>query len=457
MGALAERRAIVDGTVGVAPGALPLLGHVPAFRRDRLALLASCADCPSPVVRCRLGHTVLVLKDPEDIRHVLVGNHGNYARARRLTGAPPRWSPPYNLVTAPDDENRPRRRAAAPGLRGPRLDRLVTRARENTERLAAGWSEGEQIDVREAMTALARRNLFDMLFEGASAQWLGQLATANEVRRRFIERCYFSLLPRPEYVPTRDTLRYARTMRRINAAVDREIESRRVGRARDDLLSMLMAAGHSNGAGMSDREVRDDVLALALTGYHTVGTALSWTLLALARDRDVGARVAAEVGSEPVSGSRPGRFELPYTFAVIRESLRLHPPNWLFARIANSADRLPSGAQVRRGAKLVLSPYVVHRDPRLWPDPERFDPGRFLDGARKGRPRYAYFPFGGGSRVCIGESLALAEIATVLSTLVARFSFSVAPGAAVVPEAGVSLKPKGLRLVVSPRLQASRG
>ena len=105
--------------VGVAPGARPLLGHVPAYRRDRLAFLASCADCTEPVVRCRLGHTLLVIKDPQDIRYILVGNHGNYARARRLTGAPPAWSPPYNLVTAPTDENRRRRRALTPVLRGP--------------------------------------------------------------------------------------------------------------------------------------------------------------------------------------------------------------------------------------------------------------------------------------------------------------------------------------------------
>jgi cytochrome P450 len=442
----------------VAPGALPLLGHVPAFRRDRLALLASCADCPRPVVRCRLGHRVLVLKDPEDIRHVLVGNHGNYARARRLTGAPPRWSAPYNLVTAPDDENRRRRRAVQPMLRG-LLDGLTERAQENTERLVDGWSEGEHVDIGKAMTALARRNIFETLFQGVDDEWLGRFATANEVRRRFIDRVYFSLLPAPEYVPSRDTIPYLRAMRRIHAAVDREIALRRDGRMRDDLLSMLVTAGASNGGQMGDAEVREDVLTLAVTGYHTVGTALALTLLALARDPEVDARVAAEVGSERGDGRSSGRAEFPYTRAVIRESLRLHPPNWVFVRIAAGADRLPSGAEIPAGSKLALCSYLVHRNPCLWPEPERFDPGRFLDGATAGRPRYAYFPFGGGPRVCIGESLALAEIATVLRTLVARFEFRVAPGHRVVLEPGITLGPRrGPTLVVTPRRpETSRG
>ena len=316
-----------------------------------------------------------------------MGNHGNYARARRLTGAPPAWSPPYNLVTAPTDENRRRRRALTPVLRGPLVDGLLTRARANTEQLAEGWSEGEEVDVGRTMTALARRNIFQTLFDGADEEWLHRLAAANAARRQFIERAYFSLLPAPEYVPARHTLRYLRAMRWMTRAVDREIGRRRGVALRDgDVLATLAAAGR-NGAGMSERELRDDVLTLALTGYQTIGTALAWTLLALARHPEVAARVAAEVESQPAGGS-----DLPFTLAVVRESLRLHPPNWVFARVAQGADRLPSGFEVGAGAKLVLCAYLVHRDPGLWPEPERFDPGRFVDGSAAGRPRYAYLP-----------------------------------------------------------------
>jgi cytochrome P450 len=282
-----------------APKARPLVGHVPAYLRDRLAFFESCRQDSGAVARCRLGGHAYLLNDPEDIRHVLVGNQRNYDKARRLVGPRSSWLRKRSLLTSRGVEHRRKRRMIQPLFRRPLVEEIVGRARLNARRLIEGWRDGDEIEVADAMMSLAQRNILETLFDSASERLLEELAAGAAARRRFIERMYFSLFPVPEYLPTKTNLDYARRMRRVHAAVDEEIATRQqADDRRADMLSALIDIAGQNGDGMSDREVRDEVLTFSLTGYETVGEALTWTLFLLARHPQVEAKLASEVRSE---------------------------------------------------------------------------------------------------------------------------------------------------------------
>lgn len=420
---------IVDSPARERPAAsaYPVLGDVPAYVRDRLGFFAVAANAPA-AVRCRLGSDGYVLNDPDDVRHVLATNHANYAKARRLAGHRPEWRSGRGLLTSTGAAHLRKRRMLQPIFREALVQRVAERARANADELLDRWRPGTEVDVAGPLMDLAQRNIFETLLGSAPEDRVRRLADASRARRRFVENVYFSPFPFPEYLPTPTNAAYAREMRRVDPAVYAAIAERRRARQRpDDLLTMLMDARDEEGRGLGDRELRDEILTLALTGHETVGEALAWTLYLLAEHPDAAARVSDD----------------GFALRVLKESMRLFPPTWIYARVARVADELPSGARVSPGTMIYLSPYALHRSPRLWPDPERFDPDRFLPEAVRARPRYAYFPFGGGPHVCIGESIALAQILAVLGRVVARFRFTVAPAWEVVPEAGLTLRPRG--------------
>jgi cytochrome P450 len=253
-----------------------------------------------------------------------------------------------------------------------------------------------------------------------------------------------SLFPLLEYVPAgfnRDHLRATRLLRR---SFEAEIASRRATGARsDDALSTLMDVALDDGTRPTDREVRDELVTMSVTGYDGLSDALAWVLYLLGQHPSADARVAAEVTEAPADGGESPHVRLPYTTSVVREALRLYPPTWLIVRIARGPDRLPSGAAIPPGAKVYVCSFVLHRSPRHWPEPERFDPDRFANGASDERPRYAYFPFGGGEHVCVAEMTALDHIATVLAAIVPRYRLTLPPATVVLPEGGLTLGPRG--------------
>ena len=202
---------------------------------------------------------------------------------------------------------------------------------------------------------------------------------------------------------------------------------------------MLMDVVADDGSVMGDRQLRDEMLTLALTGHDTVGAALAWVFVELARHPEVEARVAAAPGDD-------------YAGQVVKEVLRLYPPSWILARLALNDDVLPSGAAVARGRQGAHQPLGGPSRPSPVARPGRFDPDRFREEASAERPRYAYFPFGGGPHVCIGESLATAQILTVLATILPGWRLTLVPGHEPVPEGGLSLRPRpGLHMRVERR------
>jgi cytochrome P450 len=432
---LGERLVIVRiMAVRAAPAGLPIVGHAGSYLSDRLAFFARCADRSGAAVRCRLNGEGHVLNSPEDIRHVLVRNSANYVKSRRAAGPRAAYPPPHSLLTSEGAEHRRKRQALHAVFRHGLVEQLSERSRENAGRLAETWEDGELVEVHDAMTALAQRNILETLFGSAGEQRLEALARASAVRREAFERLFFSLFPLPEYLPVRVNRDHWQATRRLRTTIAGEIAARRAAsQPADDLLSRLMAAAYADGAPLTDREVIDEVLMISLTGYDSVSEALSWALYLLARNPEAEAKVAAEAGADGA----------PYSMLVVREAVRLFPPTWLFVRVARESDLLPSGGRIPAESKVYLCPWIVHRNPRYWPEPDKFDPDRFADGAARERPRYAYFPFGGGPHVCIGETLALSQVVAVLAGLTARRRLALTGAREVRPEGGLTLRPRG--------------
>jgi cytochrome P450 len=240
----------------------------------------------------------------------------------------------------------------------------------------------------------------------------------------------------------------------INAVIARR---RQAGGGGDDLLAMMLAArDEETGAGMSDKQLRDEVATILMAGHETTANALNWTFYLLAAHPSVRATVEAEVAR--VLGPRAANADdvekLNYTRQVIEESMRLYPPAHIISRRALAADEL-DGVHVPAGATVVISPWVMHRHRKWWDEPERFDPGRFTPERAAARPRFAYLPFGGGPRICIGAAFALTEAVAILATVVKRYRLRLAPGFQVAPVGLITLRPRdGLKMTLESRREA---
>jgi cytochrome P450 len=254
----------------------------------------------------------------------------------------------------------------------------------------------------------------------------------------------------PSWVPTRRNLREKRAVDRIEALLRTLIEERRTdAEPRNDLLATLLAAAdEESDAGMSDQQLRDEMMTLFLAGHETTANALTWTWYLLSQHPEAESKLTAEL-SRVLNGRTPTAADLkrlPYTEMVVRESLRVYPPATGFVR-EPIQEVLIGGYEIPRGSLVVVNTYALHRDARFFPDPERFDPERFAAGWEERIPRYAYLPFGGGLRVCIGNGFAMMEAILVVATLAQRWRFLLEPEPKVVPVQLVTLRPKdGIRM-----------
>jgi cytochrome P450 len=226
----------------------------------------------------------------------------------------------------------------------------------------------------------------------------------------------------------------------------RLIQNRREAAVKpDDLLTLLLAAqDEETGIGMSDQQLRDETMTLLSAGHETTGAALAWTWYLLGRHPEIQEEVFAEVGGH-LRGRSPNADDLPHlplTRAVFEETMRLYPPAWGIPRQAIADDEI-HGFAIRRGAIISLPQYLTHRHPDFWPEPEKFQPDRFLGKQSEGRPKYAYYPFGAGPRICIGNTFALMEATVALATIAQHFRIELVPGQTVLPDPTFTLRPKG--------------
>ena len=443
-------------TVPSGPKGPPVLGQLLAFRRDPLAFLTRIArEYPGDVVRFRPGpRDSYLVKSPELIKEVLVTRQHDFSKSRGLE-----WAKLFlgeGLLTSEGEFHTRQRRLAQPAFHRQRIgayaDDMVRRTVDARER----WSSGQVLDVDGEMMRLTLAVVSSTLFGTDVA------ASADEVREDLA--AIIGLFPRfslpffglIQKLPIPSNARFNRAVARLDALVYGIIAQRqRDPGDRGDLLSMLLLARDEEGGGrMNERQLRDEVITLLLAGHETTANALTWTWYLLSQNPEADARWREEL--RRVLGSREATADdlpaLRYTEMVLAESMRLFPPAWGMGRRA-LRDLTLGGFTIRKGSVLALSPYIVHRDPRLWPDPLRFDPERFTAEAKAERPRFAYFPFGAGARSCIGEPFAWMEGVLLLATIGQRWRLRLLPGHPVEPKALMTLRPRyGMKMVAEPAL-----
>jgi cytochrome P450 len=405
------------------------------------------------VVRFAFGPVDLTLVvSPTDIGRVLVDNAACYDKAAVGYGKL-RLALGDGLLTSDGNAWRRRRRVVQPAFHQDKIRRLADVITQASISAVDRWRarpSGEVVDVSADMTALTLDIICKAMFSTDITPHIevlgGLMTTAIEhINERMM--ALSSIFDFPDRLPTAANRRFEEALRTGDALVFEVIERRRT-RSDDpgDLLSMLMQMrDQDTGEAMTSRELRDEIITIFAAGHETTANALAWTWLLVAMNPDVESKLHAEIdrvlGDEPPD---PDDFRaLTYTAAVVKESLRLYPPAWVMSRRALADDQL-GGYDVPAGSAVLLSPYVTQRHAAWFPDPERFDPDRFL---REPPPKFAYFPFGGGQRLCIGKELAMTEAVLVIATVAQRLRFELTPGDAPVPEPLVTLRPKsGVRL-----------
>ena len=449
-----ERRLLRRAVSRTAPGppGHPLLGHVPAFRRDPLGFLLRAVQEWGDVVALRIARRPAYLVwRPEHVQQVLQTKQGTYAKPaallKRLTPVLGR-----GLVTSTGDLWRRQRRLVQPAFRpealaavGPAMARAIG---ELVDRWRPHAQRGAVVDVHREMMRLTLCVVGEALF-GADLRGAadGVREALGEIQRQTNERLD-TLVPLPLWIPTARNRAFQAALATLDRVVGEVIAARRTagsGTGRSDLLATLMTArDERTGRPMDQRQLRDEIVTLLVAGHENTGNALTWIWYLIARHPHVACRVGEEL--DRVLGSRPPEWPdlpaLPYTRMVTEEALRLYPTSWLMLQRAGEHDEI-GGFAIPRGAIVLISPYLTHRHPEHWPDPEVFDPERFEEEQSAARHRFAYFPFGGGPRNCVGRGFAAGELQLVLAGVAQRYRLEIEPGQVVEPLPVVSLPPRG--------------
>ena len=429
-------------------------GSAADFKRDQLGFYESCAREYGDFVQTRLGPVrMLLVYHPDAIEELLVTRNRDFTKSVGLRRLRPLVGD--GLFLSEGDTWLRQRRLVQPAFHRQRLAGYGDVMTAFTRRHVAGWKDGSVVDMQAEMMALTQaivaKTLFDADVSGDAFE-AGQ--AAEVVMRDFGDRLQ-SLWVLPYWLPTPRNLKSRRAVRHLDALVHRIIEERRASsQDRGDLLSMLVDAQDADdGTRMTGRQVRDEVMTLFLAGHETTAAALSWTWYLLARHPEAEARLADELRTA-LDGRAPATSDLPrlrYADMIVTESMRLYPPAYGLGRQAARATEI-AGQPIARGDIVVVPTYVVQRDARWFEEPAAFRPERWDGDLARRLPRFAYFPFGGGPRQCIGNGFAQMEAVLLLATIAQGFRLSLMPGRRITPTPYVTLRPEpGLRLLVARR------
>ncbi len=406
-----------------------------------------------------LLHDVVLLNDPADIAEVLIdkaaffGKDRTQKRMKILLGE--------GMITSDGENHNRGRRIAAPAFHRRRIERYAAQIVELADGFREQWQPGAELNIAAEMMRLALQITARTLFD---TEVTAEIHEINDQVNIIMDLYHFLVtLPRAELLlntPLPQMRRFRAAKKRLDEVVDGMIRTRRAEANLDrhgDLLSMLVAARDDQAGGdghkLDGQQIRDQVLTLFLAGFETVANALAWTWLLLGQNPEAEARFHAEL--DAVLGGRMPAFEdiprLEYTAMVLSESMRLYPPAWAMGREVLE-DVSIGPYRLRKGTMVFFSQYIVQRNARWFPDPARFCPERFTPEAKAGRPRFAYFPFGGGGRQCIGESFAWMEAILALATIAQRWRVELVPGQKIELQPKITLRPKhGIRVKVFPR------
>jgi len=431
------------------PGPKPhfLVGNLPLAARDPLATFLSWAREFGDIFYYRAGWLhVYFLNHPDLIESVLVKNYQNFLKDRVVRNS--RWFFGDGLLTNEGQSWLRQRRLSQPAFHRERVASYARVMTDYTSEVLANWRDGEIRDIHQEMMQLTLRVVVGCLFS-VEAEQIGAVSAAMNTLMRNTTGLRMLLPPSARYIPLPSMIEFRRAVRRLDKTVYRIIETRRRDeRDSGDLLSMLIGARDEDGSRMSAQQLRDEVLTFLLAGHETTALALSWAWHLLGQHPEVDARLREELETK-LAGRAPEFSDLPalnYTDRVLKEVLRLYPPAWSLARTVISDFDL-RGYTIPAGANVVMSQWIVQRDPRYFRDPERFDPDRWLEPAMQKLPRFAYFPFGGGPRQCIGAAFATMEAMLILATVAQRFRFEPVERGELIPTPSFTLRPRhGIRM-----------
>lgn len=380
---------------------------------------------------------------PDQVREVLITRNASFIKGLALQRT--KIILGEGLLTSEGELHKRQRRLAQPAFHRERIQRYAEVMVEKAAIARGRWRDGEELDVAHEMMrltlAVVAKTLFDADVED-DADEIGAALTDLMLMFPILLHPLAPIILKLPFMP--QVRRFRRALARLDRIVYSMIEARRrTSVDRGDLLSMLLLATDSegDGTGMNDLQLRDETMTIFLAGHETTANALAWTLYALARNPEVERELHREL-DEVLAGRLPTPDDyarLPYTEMVLAESMRLYPPAWGLGRYATESVEVGDWHVPPQGL-VILSQWVTHRDPRFWPDPERFDPLRFTPEAKASRPKMSYFPFGAGPRVCIGENFAWMEGVLLLATIAQQWRFE--RGNDVEPQALITLRPK---------------
>jgi cytochrome P450 len=436
------------------PPAFGVYGNLREFAADRLGTLARWAREYGDIVSARFGpRRIIFLNHPELVEEVLVHQNRKFIKHYRLRQA--KMTLGEGLLTSEGEFWRAQRKLMQPAFHRERIAGFADLMVAFTERLIATWEEGQTRDLHTDMMRLTLEIVAMALF---GAELNGESAEVGAAMETLMHNFAVSTAQPfiiPRWLPIPSNLRSAAAVRRLDRVLFRIIARRRQSHdERGDLLSMLLhARDEESGRRMTDRQLRDECMTLFLAGHETTANALSWAWYLLSQHPNTEARLHDEV-QRVLAGRAPtiaDLSQLPYTESVVNEALRLFPPAWMPGRESTEPLEL-GGYPIARGTTVFMTTWVIHRDPRWFDDADTFRPERWANGLLQRIPRYAYYPFGGGPRICIGNSFALMEATLVLATIAQKYRLSLAPDAVVTPLPSMTLRPaQGVKMVLSQR------
>jgi len=428
-----------------------LLPHLKHLQQDAIAFLLETTRNHGDLVLFDLGRQrAMLVNDPELIKQVLQDRHSHYDKntiqynmLATVTGR--------GLLTADGEDWFRHRRMQQPAFIRPRLEADLGRhVLPAAQRMLARWQPNTTVDIDREMMDVALEVVGQSLFSMDLSREARRLTSAVLVCLDHIVHLarnpQLSLLP--QWMPLPGKARFQRALKELDESIAEIVRQRRADSTLqpDDLVTMLLnARDPESGQGLSDQQIRDELITILIAGHETVASALTWTWLLLAQNPIAAQKLRAELANvipdrDPTTADLPN---LPYTSAVFDEALRLYPPAWLITRRVLQEDSFYA-VHVEPGTLIILSPYTVQRHPQYWPEAHAFRPERFLPEAPKTYPRYAYIPFGGGPRLCIGNTFAKIEAMLIIAMVARRFRLQLSnPAEVVQAESLVTLRPRG--------------
>ncbi|MFN8373431.1 MAG: cytochrome P450 [Anaerolineae bacterium] len=439
------------------PKAHVLLGNLPEFAADTLAFILDMRRY-GDLVRFWFGPFPAHIANHPDYAHQIMVTDADKYYKDRTTKTVLKPVLGNGLFVSDSDFWKRQRKLVQPAFHSKRIGDYAQVIVDYAAEVAEQWQSGQTIEVDTAMTALTMRVIAKVLFDADVSKEAHEVGETITEVLEMVNKRFNSLLLMPDWIPTASNRQMKNAVERLDNLIYGFINERRKAAAdKGDLLSMLLMAQDDDASRMTDKQVRDEAMTLFGAGHETTAVTLTWTWYLLSQHPDIEQNLLAEL-EQVLGGRKPTLADLPklqYTEMIVKEAMRLYPAAWIVSR-ENMEDVNIAGHPIKKNNIIMINIYGMHRDARFFDNPDEFRPERFSPENEKLIPKYAYIPFGGGPRVCIGNQFAMMEAKLILATLAPHFHLSLAPGHVVKPERVFTLRPKyGMRMVATAREQTA--